>query len=173
MSGSRAFMPASRSGAKEQADLEKLVGQEIQCRIIKLDTATEDVVVDRRAVSEEEEAQARAKKIRRTSGRRRGARNRAQPDRFRRVRRSGRRGRVAARRRHGMASRGKTVRRRLAGRIGRGQDSQDQPGIPPHFAGLEAARTRSLDPGRRTLSQPAIAYKAKFRAWRILAHSSS
>jgi small subunit ribosomal protein S1 len=61
--GMRAFMPASRSGAKDQAELEKLVGQEIQCRIIKLDTASEDVVVDRRVILEEEEAQARAKKF--------------------------------------------------------------------------------------------------------------
>ena len=61
--GMRAFMPASRSGAKDQAELEKLVGQEIQCRIIKLDTASEDVVVDRRVVLEEEEAQTRAKKF--------------------------------------------------------------------------------------------------------------
>ena len=61
--GSRAFMPASRSGAKDQAELEKLVGQEIQCRIIKLDTASEDVVVDRRVVLEEEEARTREKKF--------------------------------------------------------------------------------------------------------------
>jgi len=61
--GSRAFMPASRSGAKDQAELEKLVGQEIHCRIIKLDTTSEDVVVDRRVVLEEEESQARAKKF--------------------------------------------------------------------------------------------------------------
>ncbi len=61
--GLRAFMPASRSGAKEQAELEKLVGQEIQCRIIKLDTASEDVVVDRRVVLEEEEAKTREKKL--------------------------------------------------------------------------------------------------------------
>jgi small subunit ribosomal protein S1 len=59
--GVRAFMPASRSGAKEAADMEKLVGQEITCRIIKLDVADEDVVVDRRAVLEEEEAAARQK----------------------------------------------------------------------------------------------------------------
>ena len=39
------------------------VGQEIQCRIIKLDTASEDVVVDRRAILEEEEAQARERKF--------------------------------------------------------------------------------------------------------------
>lgn len=59
--GVRAFMPASRSGVREMADLEKLVGQEIRCRITKLDTATEDVVVDRRVVLEEESAAAREK----------------------------------------------------------------------------------------------------------------
>jgi small subunit ribosomal protein S1 len=53
--GVRAFMPASRSGVRDGAELEKLVEQEIRCRIIKLDVADEDVVVDRRAVAEEEE----------------------------------------------------------------------------------------------------------------------
>ncbi|MGA9798376.1 MAG: 30S ribosomal protein S1 [Terriglobales bacterium] len=53
--GVRAFMPASRSGVRDAAEMEKLVGQEIRCRIIKLDAADEDVVVDRRALAEEEE----------------------------------------------------------------------------------------------------------------------
>jgi small subunit ribosomal protein S1 len=53
--GVRAFLPASRSGARDTAEMEKLVGQEIRCRITKLDVADEDVVVDRRAVVEEEE----------------------------------------------------------------------------------------------------------------------
>ncbi|HUZ95121.1 MAG TPA: 30S ribosomal protein S1 [Edaphobacter sp.] len=53
--GSRAFMPGSRSGARDAAEMEKLVGQEITCRIIKLDVAEEDVVVDHRSVAEEEE----------------------------------------------------------------------------------------------------------------------
>jgi small subunit ribosomal protein S1 len=53
--GVRAFMPASRSGAREAADMEKLVEQEIRCRVIKLDETEEDVVVDRRIVLEEEE----------------------------------------------------------------------------------------------------------------------
>jgi small subunit ribosomal protein S1 len=57
--GVRAFLPASRSGVRETADLEQMVGQEITCKIIKLDVADEDVVVDRRAVLEEEEAKAR------------------------------------------------------------------------------------------------------------------
>jgi len=53
--GVRAFMPASRSGARDAAEMEKMVEQEILCRIIKLDVTDEDVVVDRRAVAEEEE----------------------------------------------------------------------------------------------------------------------
>jgi small subunit ribosomal protein S1 len=53
--GVRAFMPASRSGVRDAAEMEKLVAQEILCRIIKLDVTEEDVVVDRRAVVEEEE----------------------------------------------------------------------------------------------------------------------
>jgi small subunit ribosomal protein S1 len=53
--GVRAFMPASRSGARDAAEMEKMVEQEILCRIIKLDVAEEDVVVDRRTVVEEEE----------------------------------------------------------------------------------------------------------------------
>src|SRR5579872_1430904 len=52
--GVRAFLPASRSGVREASEMEKLVGQEIRCRITKLDAADEDVVVDRRIVSEEE-----------------------------------------------------------------------------------------------------------------------
>jgi small subunit ribosomal protein S1 len=52
--GVRAFMPASRSGTREAGEMEKLVGQQITCRITKLDTEEEDVVVDRRAVLEEE-----------------------------------------------------------------------------------------------------------------------
>ena len=53
--GVRAFMPASRSGTFDATELGKLVEQEIRCRIIKLDEADEDVVVDRRIVAEEEE----------------------------------------------------------------------------------------------------------------------
>jgi len=62
--GVRAFMPASRSGTRDASEMEKLVEQEIRCRIIKLDVAGEDVVVDRRAIAEDEE---RAGKERRYS----------------------------------------------------------------------------------------------------------
>jgi small subunit ribosomal protein S1 len=52
--GVRAFMPASRSGARDETEMEKLVGTEINCRITKLDVVGEDVVVDRRVVLEEQ-----------------------------------------------------------------------------------------------------------------------
>jgi small subunit ribosomal protein S1 len=57
--GARAFMPASRSGARDVPEMEKLVGQEIRCKITKLDVEKEDVVVDRRVVLEQEEREKR------------------------------------------------------------------------------------------------------------------
>src|SRR3984957_9164942 len=60
--GVRAFMPASRSGARDAAELEKLVGQQIRCRIIKLEVTDEDVVVDRRVLAEEEDRSTRERR---------------------------------------------------------------------------------------------------------------
>jgi small subunit ribosomal protein S1 len=57
--GIRAFMPASRSGVRNALEMKALVGQEIQCRITKLDVEGEDLVVDRRVILEEQEAQRR------------------------------------------------------------------------------------------------------------------
>jgi small subunit ribosomal protein S1 len=56
--GVRAFMPGSRSGARDATELAALVGQEIRCRILKLEKEGEDsvdILVDRRSVLEEEE----------------------------------------------------------------------------------------------------------------------
>lgn len=52
--GVRAFMPASRSGTRDAAELEALIGQQVTVRITKVDVADENVVVDRRAVLEEQ-----------------------------------------------------------------------------------------------------------------------
>ena len=56
-------MPASRSGARDAAEMEKLVEQEIRCRITKLDVTEEDVVVDRRVVVAEEEERAKGPQL--------------------------------------------------------------------------------------------------------------
>jgi transcriptional accessory protein Tex/SPT6 len=73
--GVRAFMPASRSGTKDAAELEKLVGMEITCRITKLDVTAEDVVVDRRVVLEEQARGLLANKFCRNEGGRNGHRD--------------------------------------------------------------------------------------------------
>ena len=62
--GVRAFLPASRSGTRDAVEMAKLVGQEIRCRILKLEATEEDVVLDRRVLAEEEE---RARRERRFS----------------------------------------------------------------------------------------------------------
>ncbi|MBK7927368.1 MAG: S1 RNA-binding domain-containing protein [Bryobacterales bacterium] len=61
--GATAFMPASRSGARDVAEMEKLVGTQIECRVTKLDTEKEDVVVDRRIVLEELAAKAKEERF--------------------------------------------------------------------------------------------------------------
>jgi small subunit ribosomal protein S1 len=61
--GVRAFLPASRSGARDAAEMEKLVGQEIRCLITKLDATEEDVVVDRRIVTEEEALETKGRRF--------------------------------------------------------------------------------------------------------------
>jgi len=63
--GVRAFMPASRSGVRDVPEMERLVGQDIECRITKLDTENEDVVVDRRVVLEELERAAKKEALER------------------------------------------------------------------------------------------------------------
>ena len=52
--GVRAFLPASRSGARDAKEMSDLIGQSVEVRITKVDAADEDVVVDRRAVLEEQ-----------------------------------------------------------------------------------------------------------------------
>lgn len=57
--GMRAFLPSSRSGTRDAAEMEKLVGQEIRVRITTLDleggeSGRPDAVVDRRSVLEEQ-----------------------------------------------------------------------------------------------------------------------
>jgi small subunit ribosomal protein S1 len=58
--GVRAFLPASRSGARDAKEMGDLVGQSVEVRITKVDAADEDVVVDRRVVLEEQTMAAQA-----------------------------------------------------------------------------------------------------------------
>ncbi len=57
--GMRAFLPSSRSGTRDAAEMERLVGQPVRVRITQLDleggeSGRPDAIVDRRSVLEEE-----------------------------------------------------------------------------------------------------------------------
>ncbi|MBY0508198.1 MAG: 30S ribosomal protein S1 [Bryobacteraceae bacterium] len=51
--GMRGFLPASRSGTRNESEMMALIGQDIECRITKLDKEKDDIVVDRRGLIEE------------------------------------------------------------------------------------------------------------------------
>jgi small subunit ribosomal protein S1 len=59
INGIRAFLPASRSGIRDAADLDASIGQQWRCRIIQFDLDDRNVIVDRRVLLEEERQQQR------------------------------------------------------------------------------------------------------------------
>ena len=59
INGIRAFLPASRSGIRDAAELDASIGQEMRCRIIQLDIDDRNVIVDRRVLLEEDRQQQR------------------------------------------------------------------------------------------------------------------
>ncbi len=61
--GVRAFMPASRSGERSEEGLEALVGKEVRALIVQFDEADRNVVLDRRAVLNEERKRGRAEAL--------------------------------------------------------------------------------------------------------------
>ena len=61
--GVRAFLPASRSGARDAEAMQALVGEEISALIVQLDVEDENIILDRRVLLEEEKEQKRKEAI--------------------------------------------------------------------------------------------------------------
>ena len=61
--GVRAFLPGSQVDVKPVRDLDALIGQEISCRIIKLNKKRSNIVVSRKLVLEEEIAKRKAQTL--------------------------------------------------------------------------------------------------------------
>lgn len=61
--GVRAFLPASRSGERDQESLEALVGHEVRTKIVQLDIADRNVVLDRRVILDEERQRQRQQAV--------------------------------------------------------------------------------------------------------------
>jgi len=58
--GVRAFLPGSQADTRPMRDLDSLIGQEIICKVIKLNKSRNNVVVSRKAAMEEESRRRRA-----------------------------------------------------------------------------------------------------------------
>lgn len=58
--GVRAFLPASQADTRPLRDLNSLIGQEIDCKVIKLNRARNNVVVSRKTALEEEASRRKA-----------------------------------------------------------------------------------------------------------------
>ena len=61
--GVRAFLPASRSGERDQESLEALLGKEVRAKIVQLDIADRNVVLDRRVLIEEDRQRQRQQAV--------------------------------------------------------------------------------------------------------------
>jgi small subunit ribosomal protein S1 len=55
------FLPASQVAIRRSGDIGRYIGQDIECKIIKIDTARRNIVVSRRRVLEDERAQMKDK----------------------------------------------------------------------------------------------------------------
>ena len=134
--GMRAFLPASRSGTRDAAEMDKLVGREIRVRITQLDLegggdsgkggGRPDAIVDRRSVLEEEtKANSDQRFSELTEGQTVRGTVRSLTD-FRRVRRSRWRRCSAAYLGHGVAARRQSGGGRQCRRSDRGEGVEDR-----------------------------------------------
>ncbi len=55
------FLPASQVGIRRSADISEYIGQELECKIIKIDEARMNIVVSRRRLQEEQREEAKKK----------------------------------------------------------------------------------------------------------------
>ena len=108
--GIKAFMPGSQADPRPVHNLDSLIGQDIPVKIIKLNRRRGNVVVSRKMAVEEEINARKTRHAGAPGGRRGGHRRRQESDRLRRVHRSGRHRRPAARHRHVVRPRDASLR---------------------------------------------------------------
>ncbi len=98
------FLPGSQVDIRPVRDITPLLGTPQPFQILKMDRSRGNIVVSRRAVLEESRAEARSELVASLKEGQSPYRRREEHHRLRRVRRSGRRRRPAARYRHRLAS---------------------------------------------------------------------
>ena len=94
--GVPAFLPASHADVRAHGNVDELKGQEITCKIIKINRKRNNVVISRKLALEEELNRRKAELVGAAGGRRRGGGHGQEPGGLWRLRRSGRNRRTLA-----------------------------------------------------------------------------
>ena len=159
--GVEAFLPGSQIALRQVQNVDALLGQTVQVKIIKLNKRRRNIVVSRRAVLEEERDRMKAT-ILKDLAQGPDPRGRGQEHhRLRRLRRPRRHRRPAAHHRHVVGPRRAPVRDRQDRRQGAGQGAQLRPREGAHLARPEAAHAVPVGGRRRASTRSAPRVKGK------------
>ena len=149
--GVPAFLPGSLVDVRPVRNLDALRGQEFRMRVIKVNKRRGNIVLSRKAVLEEENAEKKKKTLDRSRGGQDPPRHGEEPHRVRRVHRPRRHRRPAPHHRHGVGPHQPPLREVPDRRRGRRRRAQVRPRARARLARLQAAPGRSVgDRDRRS-----------------------
>ena len=150
--GVKAFLPGSQVDLRPIRNLEKLIGQTYEFKVIKFNKKRGNIVLSRRVLLEKERDTMKQKTLENLERGHGADRHHQEPHRVRRVRRSRRHRRPAPHHRHVLGSRQPPERSVQGRRPGHGQGAQVQRRDRAREPGPEADPGRPVEPRRRGLS---------------------
>ena len=145
--GVRAFLPGSQIDVRPVRNLDALKGQELRMRVIKVNKKRGNIVLSRKVLLEEENAEKKKETLANMAEGKVDAGGRQEPHRLRRLHRPRRHRRPAPRDRHVVGARAAPVGDLQGQRRGRGHRAEVRPVHRARVAGLQAAPCRTR--GRR------------------------
>ena len=140
--GVRAFLPGSQIDVRPVRNLDALRGQELRMRVIKVNKKRGNIVLSRKVLLEEENAEKKKTTLDTLAEGKVAARHGQEPHRLRRVHRSGRHRRPAAHHGHVVGPRDASVGSRARGR----RDRRHRPEVRRRH-GARLARSQADRPG--------------------------
>ena len=149
--GVRAFLPGSQIDVRPVRNLDALRGQELRMRVIKVNKKRGNIVLSRKVLLEEENAEKKKHTLETLAEGKVLRGRREEHHRLRRLHRPRRHRRPAAHHRHVVGPRRPPVRDLQGQRRGRRGRAQVRPGDRARLARPQAARGRSVERGDRAL----------------------
>ena len=171
--GVRAFLPGSQIDVRPVRNLDALRGQELRMRVIKVNKKRGNIVLSRKALLEEENAEKKKHTLETLAEGKVLKRRRQEHHRLRRVHRPRRHRRPAAHHRHVVGPRRPSVGALQGQRRDRRDRAQVRPGDRARLARPQAAHHRSVGERDRTATRSARAWAARSSASPTTARSSS